>query len=43
MLNKIKNFFKQDRPISNLQVGLTVLFVIALVVSNIISLTLPGE
>ena len=37
MKQKIKNFFKTDYPISILQVLLTILFVVALLVSNIIS------
>lgn len=37
MKEKIKNFFKTDYPISILQVLLTILFVVALLISNIIS------
>lgn len=37
MKQKIKNFFKTDYPISILQVLLTILFVVALLISNIIS------
>lgn len=37
MKEKIKNFFKLDKPISIVQIFLTVLFVVCLVVSNIIS------
>lgn len=37
MKEKIKNFFKFDRPVSGLQVVLTIVFVSVLLISNIIS------